>query len=140
MNFGGLLLTGPICHINVGTGVGVVGAATYTGATALTPFQVTTTPAAAATTAVTANAANQALVAQQAVAAAAAAAAAALAATLPTKFNSNNLPPKAKACYENHLNPSYLMTKTDMQPFPTPTGGVCPSLSYLNPPMGSFVT
>ena len=36
------------------------------------------------------------------------------------------------------------MTKTDMQPFPTPTptpiGGVCPVMSYLDPPMGTSVT
>ena len=32
------------------------------------------------------------------------------------------------------------MSKNGMQPFPTPTGGVCPVLSYLYPPMGSGVT
>ena len=79
-------------------------------------------------------AANQAHVAQQAVANAV------IAATLPTEFNFNNLAPKAKAWYENHLNSSYLMTKTDMQPFSTPFGGVCPVLAYLDPPMGTAFT
>ena len=32
------------------------------------------------------------------------------------------------------------MTKTDMEPFPTPTGEVCPVLSYLDPPMDTGVT
>ena len=32
------------------------------------------------------------------------------------------------------------MIKSDMQPFLTPTGGVCPTLAYLNPPMGTGVT
>ena len=31
------------------------------------------------------------------------------------------------------------MTNSDMQPFPTPLGGVCPVLSYLDPPMGTGV-
>ena len=88
MDFGGLSLTGPISHINVGTGPGVVGTAMYAAATVLTPAQVAAATAAAA--AVTANAANQALVAQQA------AAAAALATTLPTEINSSNLPPDTK--------------------------------------------
>ena len=88
ITFGGLSLTGPISHINVGTGPGVVGTAMYAAATVLTPAQVAAATAAAA--AVTANAANQALVAQQA------AAAAALATTLPTEINSSNLPPDTK--------------------------------------------
>ena len=119
MNFTGILLTGPICHINI-AGVGT-GPATYAAAAALTitPAEIT------AAARVTANAANQALIAQLA------AAAAALAATLLTEFNSNNLPPGAKTWYENHLNPSHLMTKSDMHPYPTPTGGVCPVLSHL---------
>ena len=108
MDFGGLFLTSPICHINTATAPGVVGAATYAAA-ALTPAHVAATAAA-----VTTNAANQALIAQQA------AAQAALATTLTTKFNSNHLPPKAKAQYENHLNPSYLMTKTDIVVFYNP--------------------
>ena len=32
------------------------------------------------------------------------------------------------------------MTKTDMQPFPTPTGGVYPILTYLDPAMGTGFT
>ena len=127
MDFDGLS-TGPICHINAAITPGVVGAGTATGATPPTVTQL------AATAAVNANAANQALIAQQA------AANVSLPTTVPTKFNSNNLAPKAKARYENHLNTSYLMTETDMQPFPTPLGEVCPVLSYLGPPMGSGVT
>ena len=125
MNFTGISLTGPIRHINIAGAS--TDPATYATVTALTPAQV-------AAAAVTATAANQALVAQQQ------AAAAALAATLPTKFDSNNLPPEVKTRYENHLNPSHLMTKSDMQPYPTPTGGVCPVLSYLDPPMGTGVS
>ena len=128
MNFTGILLTSPIRHINVGAGAGAVGAATCTATTALTLAQITTTAA------VTATAANQALVVQQTVAAAA------LVATLPTEFNSNTLPAEAKARYEHHLNPNYLMTKTNMQPLPIPTGGVCPVMFYLDPPMGTGVT
>ena len=143
MDFAGLSL-GPICPINSPTAPGVV--ATGAGATAVatpsTAAQVATT-AATATTAtatvtvtvtVTANAANQALIAQQATTAAA------IAATLPTEFNSNNLPPEAKSRYVNHLHTMYLMTESDMQPFPIPLGGVCPVFSYFNPPMGSGVT
>ena len=62
MDFSGLLLTGPVCHINLATAPGVIGAgagaATYAAATALTPVQAT------AAAAVNAAAANQALVAQ----------------------------------------------------------------------------
>ena len=111
MRFTRILLTSPICHINAaGAGTGLGGAATYAAVTALTPAQ------AVAAAAVTINAANQALVAQSA------AAAVVLAATLPTEFNSNNLPPAAKTRYENHLDPSYLMTKSDMHLYPTLTG------------------
>ena len=100
MDFGGLLLTSPIRQVNI-TGVGTsFGATTYATVTALTPADI----AAAVAAAVTATAANQAFVAQQQ------ATAATLAVTLPTEFNSNNLPPKAKTRYENHLNPSHLMT------------------------------
>ena len=109
IDFTGLSLTGPVHHIHAPTapapGVVGAGAGATAGATQLTAAQVV-----AADAAVTANAANQALITQQA----AAPAAAALAATLPTKFNLNNLPPKVKAQYENHLDTSYLMTKTDM--------------------------
>ena len=126
MTFTGILLTNPICHINIAcAGTGPI---TYATAAALTPTKI------AAAAAVTANTANQALVAQLADAAAV------LATTLPTEFNPNNLPTAAKTRYENHLNPSHLMTKSDMQPYPTPTGGVCPLLSYLDPPMGTGVT
>ena len=124
MNFNGILIHGPV----FAPGVATAGATATAGFTPLNATQVF----AAAT--VTTTAANQALIVQQAVTAAA------ITATLPTKFNSNNLLPKTKARYKNHLKPSYLMTETDMQPFPTPTGGVCPELSYLNPPMGSSVT
>ena len=143
-NFTGLSLTGLVCHINaatapapapapapgvVGVGVGTgTGTGTGTGATSPTAAQVV------AVATVTTNAANQELMAQQT------AAAAALAATLPTKFNSNNLPPKAKARYENHLATTYLMTKTDIQPFPTSFGGVYHVLSYLDSQMGIGVT
>ena len=61
MHFTGILLTGPICHINVGTCPGVAGTATYATATELLkPAQVA---AAAAAIAVAANAVNQTLVA-----------------------------------------------------------------------------
>ena len=107
INFTGISFTSPVHHINVTTAPGVVSAATYAATAVLMPAQVATAAA------VTANAANQALIAQQAVAKAA------LVATLPTptKFNSSYLPPEAKAHYENYLNPSYSMTKNDMQPF-----------------------
>ena len=32
------------------------------------------------------------------------------------------------------------MTKNDIVPFPMPTGGVCPSFSHIDPPMGTGVT
>ena len=32
------------------------------------------------------------------------------------------------------------MTESDIQPFLAPLGGVCPVLTYLDPPMGSGVT
>ena len=102
LDFDGLNITGPICHLHTGTALGVVGASATTEVTPLTPAQVITTAA------VTANADNQAFIAQQA------AATTALAATIPTNFNLNNLPAKAKACYENHLNTTYLMSNSDM--------------------------
>ena len=129
VNFTCTSLAGPVCHINMagdGTSPGVVGATT--GATPPTADQIVTTGVA------TTNAANQALITQQN------ATAAAIDATFPTKFNLNNLPPNTKAIYKNHLNPSYLMTATDMQPFQTPIWGVCPVLFYLEPSMGSSVT
>ena len=130
MDFTGLSLTGPICPIYAPTAPCVVGtgAGATAGATLLTAAQVV------ATTVVTVNPTNQALIAQQGVATTV------LAATLPTEFNWGNLPFKANTRYENHLSPSYLMTETDIQPFPTPTGEVCPVLSYLDLPIGSGVT
>ena len=132
MNFTGTSVSGPVSHINVNTAPSVISAATYTTAAGLTPVQVAATYAV-----ITTNAANQALFTQQATAAAA------LAATLPTKFNSSNLPSKANARYENHLNLSYLMTKTDIRPdrFPLQLGD-CALIYpvYLDPPMGTGVT
>ena len=105
MDFGGLSLTGPIGHINVaGAGTGLGGPVTYATVTALTPAKI----AAAAAVTTNANSANQALVAQQQ------ATAAALATTLPTEFNSNNIPLDTKTQYKNHLNPSHLMTECGM--------------------------
>ena len=101
MNFTGISLTGLILHINNIADAGT-GPATYATVTALMPAKV------AAAAAVTATAANQACVVQQQ------AAAAALVTTLSTKLNSNNLPPEVKTRYENHLNPSHLMTKSNM--------------------------
>ena len=41
MDFDGISRTGHVCHINTGTIPGVVGDGAATGATPLTPFQVT---------------------------------------------------------------------------------------------------
>ena len=68
------------------------------------------------------------------------AAAAIFAATLPATFNLLNLLPDVKTHHLHHLDPSYLMTQDDMVLFPMATGGVCASLSNLNPPMGTGVT
>ena len=85
----GLLITGPVCHINDPTAPGVI--AVSDGATAraipLTAAQVVVAAV------VTVNTAKQVFIAQQA------ATAAAIAATLPTKLNMNNLSPKAKSRY-----------------------------------------
>ena len=129
MDFDGISLTGPVCHIRTSTAPGVVGAGAATGAAPLTQAQVVV-----AATAVTANADNQVLIMQQA------AATVALAATLPIVFNSNNLPAEAKARYKNHVDTTFLMTNRDMQPFSTPLGGVCPFLSYPDLLMGTGVT
>ena len=90
----------------------------------------------AADAATTPTAEAEALVAQQT------AAAAVLAATLLATFNLLNLPPDVKTRHLHHLDPSYLMTQSDMVPFLflTPTGGVCLSFSHLDPPMGTGVT
>ena len=129
MNFTSILLTGPTCHINIAGAS--TGPTTYATVTALMPAKIS--PAGA----VTVNAPNQALLSQSA---ATAAAAAALAVTLPMEFNWNNLPPAAKARYENHFNPSHLMTESGIHSYPTPTRRVCPVLSYLDPSMGTGVT
>ena len=57
LDFDGLNITGPICHLHTGTALGVVGASATTEVTPLTPAQVITTAA------VTANADNQAFIA-----------------------------------------------------------------------------
>ena len=44
-----------------------------------------------------------------------------------------------KTRHQNHMGPTFLMTNGDMQPFPTAIGGVYPSFSYLDPPMGTGV-
>ena len=118
MDFGGLLLSGPVrptAPTGVGTGGGTV---TTPTATTLTTAQATT-------------AAAQAHLAQKA---------AILAATLPATFNINNLPTNVKTRHLHYLDPGYLLTANDLVPFPTATGGACPSLSHLDPPMGTGVT
>ena len=119
MNFGGTTLTGPIRPTALRTGTGT-GAGT-SAAAAITPTQAAT-------------AAAQVLVAKQT------ATAAVFAATLPVTFNLLLLPLDVKSCHLRHLNPSYLLTASDMVPFPTAIGGACPFLSHLDPPMGTGVT
>ena len=131
MDFDWISTTGPVRHINSATHSGVVGAA---AAAAAVSAAAVLSPAAAAVAAAAATAANQALLAQQA------AATAAVAATSPATFDIQNFPPVVKARHLNHLDPSYLMTKNDMIPYPMPTGGVCLSFSHLDPPMGTGVT
>ena len=48
------------------------------------------------------------------------------------------LPPD---CYDTFLNPTKIMTNSDMQPFaiPIPTGGVGLVLSYFDPSLGAGV-
>ena len=93
LDFVGLSLSSPVRHINAASAPGVLdaGAGTATGSTPPTDAQVI------AAAIVTAKATNQALIAQQA------ATIVAITATLPTEFNLNDLPPDAKARYENHL-------------------------------------
>ena len=114
LDFDGLSINGPVCHINTGTASGVVGTGACAGACAatgdisLTPAQIIATAAAAA-------------------------------ATVPTAFNSNNLSPDIKTRHQNYLDTTYLMTNRDMQTFPTPLGKMCPILVYLDPLMGTGV-
>ena len=117
LTFDGISINGPVAPTaptGGGTGAGA-GAATITAAQAAT-------------------AAAQATAAQQA------AQAAILAATLPANFNVNNLPPDVKARHLHYLDSGYLLTAGDLVPFPTATGGACPSFSHLDPPMGTGVT
>ena len=115
MNVGGLLLTVPTRQ-PTGTGNGA-----------------DTAPAAATimTAATTAAQAHAALYAAQAVI---------FASTLPVTFNLNTLPTDVKTRHLHYLDPSYLLTTSDLVPFLTATGGACPSFSHLNPPMGTGVT
>ena len=92
------------------------------------PAAAVTTPAQIVTAAANAHAAQQT------------AAAAVLAATLPAVFNLLTLPTDVRTRHLHHLDPSYLLTQSDMVPFQLVTGGACPSLSHLDPPMGSGVT
>ena len=115
MLFTSILLTGPV-RAATGTSAG-----TYVAT-------VTTTPAQIATAAANAHAAQQT------------AAAAVLVATLPAIFNLLTLPTDVKTCHLHHLDPSYLLTQSDMVPFQVVTGGACPSPSHLDPPMGTGVT
>ena len=105
-----------------GTGTGPVAVAvTYAAAVTTTPAQIVT-------------AAAEALAAQQT------AVAAVLAATLPATFNLLNLPPDVKTRHLHQLDPSYLLTQSDMVPFLMATEGVCLPLSHLDPPIGTSVT
>ena len=110
MTFTGILLTGPIRPTAPQTGTGA-DAGTYAAAVTTTPAQIAT-----------------------------AAAAAVLVAPLPATFNLLTLPSDVKARHLHHLGPGYLLTQSDMVPFSMATGGVCPSLSHLDPPMGTGVT
>ena len=110
MLFTGILLTSLIRPTTAPTGAGA-------GATAPAAAGTTITPTQAATTAAQVHAAQQA------------AQAAILATTLPATFNLNTLPTDVKTRHLHYLDPSYLLTASDMVPFPTATGGACPSFS-----------
>ena len=70
---------------------------------------------------------------------AAAAAAATVAATLPSVFDSRNLPPDVRLRYDAFMDPSSIVTQSAMIPFAIPTNGCGPVLSYLDPPLGAGV-
>ena len=120
MDFTGILVS-PITSTTTPTGAGA-------GANAAAAAGTTITPTQAATAAPQAHAAQQ--VAQAAI----------LAATLSATSNLLTLPPDVKVRHLHYLNPSYLLTASDMVPFPTATGSACPSFSHLDPPMGTGVT
>ena len=85
-------------------------------------------PTAAAQAAATA-AANQ-----LATQAAATIAAATIAATLPSVFDSRQLPADVMARYDAFMDPSTIVTKSSMIPFATHSGSSGPVLTYLDPP------
>ena len=122
LDFDDLSISGPVWHINTGTVPSVVVVVVVGGGGGATGVAPSNFAQVIAATVVATNAANQILITNQTTAALA------LPTTIPTNFNSNNLPAEAKARYTNYLDPTYLMTYSDMQPFSTPLGGVCPVL------------
>ena len=70
---------------------------------------------------------------------AAAAAAATIAATLPSVFDSRQLPADVMARYDAFMDPSTIVTKSSMIPFAMHSGSSGPVLTYLNPPRGAGV-
>ena len=90
--------------------------------------------AAAPTVAAAANI-SQATSSQVAVAAAATT----IAATLPSVFDSRNLPVDVRARYDTFHYPTDILTNKAMVQFFLPTGGCGPILSYLDSPLGAGV-